>query len=158
MDGHGALDGLRVLEIATGIAGPFAGMLLADHGADVLTVDPVTEGHARGAADGQAVWDRGKTRVRLDFASDSGRRWLADRLAAADVLLVSQLPVGGTEWDRRALTETFPALEVLVMPPYLDIDGSTPWAGGAESHGLLSAAAGTAYSQASTDDVPVELV
>ena len=158
MDGHGALDGLRVLEITAGIAGPFAGMLLADHGADVLTVDPVTAGHARGAADGQAVWDRGKTRVRLDFASDSGRRWLADRLAAADVLLVSQLPVGGTEWDRRALTETFPALEVLVMPPYLDIDGSTPWAGGAESHGLLSAAAGTAYSQASTDDVPVELV
>ncbi len=164
MDGHGALDGLRVLEITTGIAGPFAGMLLADHGAEVLTVGPVTTapapttGPAAAAAEGQAVWDRGKTRVALDLDSDPGRNWLADRLAAADVLLVSKLPIGGTQWDRRALTETFPALEVLVMPPYLDIDGSTPWAGGAESHGLLSAAAGTAYSQASTEDVPVELV
>ncbi|WP_292832445.1 CoA transferase, partial [Microbacterium sp.] len=158
MDGHGALDGVRILELTTGIAGPFAGMLLADHGAEVLTVDLVTADPVADAADGQAVWDRGKTRVTLDLSSDAGRRWLADRLPATDALLVSRLPVAGTAWDQRTLTEMFPALEILVMPPYLDIDGSTPWAGGAESHGLLSATAGTAYSQGSADDVPVELV
>jgi crotonobetainyl-CoA:carnitine CoA-transferase CaiB-like acyl-CoA transferase len=47
---------------------------------------------------------------------------------------------------------------VLVTPPYLSQDGSTPWVGGGESHGLLAATTGVAYSQASYDDVPVDLV
>lgn len=159
MDGHGALDGLRVLEITTGIAGPFAGMLLADHGAEVIRVDPGPGSAAAGEPEpGEAVWNRGKTLVNVDPAHGPGARWLAEHLAGADVLLVSRLPIDGTEWDQRALADSFPALEVLVMPPYLDPDGSTPWAGGGESHGLLAAATGVAYSQASDEDVPVELV
>ena len=34
------LHGIRVLEVATGIAGPFAGRLLADHGAEVVKLEP----------------------------------------------------------------------------------------------------------------------
>ena len=34
------LDGLRVVELAEGIAGPYAGKLLADYGADVVKVEP----------------------------------------------------------------------------------------------------------------------
>lgn len=153
----GALDDLRVLEVSTGIAGPFAGMLLADHGAEVLKVEP-PRGDPSRALPGDAVWNRGKRSVITDLTTAAGQTWLAEHLAGADVLLASTLPVAGTEWDAAALTERFPRLLVLVMPPYLATDGSTPWAGGGESAELLSAATGIAYSQASDEDVPVDLV
>jgi crotonobetainyl-CoA:carnitine CoA-transferase CaiB-like acyl-CoA transferase len=36
----GALDGLRVVDMTTGLAGPLATMTLGDHGADVVKVEP----------------------------------------------------------------------------------------------------------------------
>ena len=37
-----ALDGIRIIEIAQGIAGPYTGMLLAEQGAEVIKVEPPT--------------------------------------------------------------------------------------------------------------------
>ena len=41
------LDGVRVLEFATGVAGPYAGKLFADYGADVVKVEPLEGDEAR---------------------------------------------------------------------------------------------------------------
>ncbi|MEL7158103.1 MAG: CoA transferase, partial [Actinomycetota bacterium] len=41
------LAGLRVVELATGIAGPYAGKLLADYGAEVVKVEPPTGDESR---------------------------------------------------------------------------------------------------------------
>ncbi len=64
-----ALDGVSVVDLTEGVAGAIATMLLADHGAQVIRVDPP------GAIDTRqepayAVWDRGKKSVFLDLSSD----------------------------------------------------------------------------------------
>src|SRR3954471_15490560 len=85
----GILDGVRVLDVSTGIAGPLTAMLLGDHGADVVRIAapdeaPDTAGHV--------VWQRGKRRVHLDAATADDRGALLDLAARADVLIESYRP------------------------------------------------------------------
>src|SRR6188474_421317 len=84
----GILDGVRVVDASTGVAGPITAMLLADHGADVVRVE------APGTADtsGDVVWQRGKRRVVLDPAMPAGRDELLALAAPADLLIESFAP------------------------------------------------------------------
>lgn len=141
-----ALDHLRVLDLSTGIAGPVAGMFLADHGADVVKVEPPGGDPAR-ELPGFAAWNRGKRSVVAD-----GDR-LTELLGCADVCIAGAglLPHLAPE----AATRAYPGLIYLHTPPY---GRTTPWTGGAESHGLLAAASGVALRQTSGHDGPVEIV
>src|SRR5439155_26549694 len=145
----GPLEGIRVVELSTGIAGPVAGMLLGDYGADVVKVEPPGGDPARALA-GFAVWNRNKQGVVVDPRSLRGRRRLADMLAGADVC------VYGDASPIDVAAAASPGLVRLYMPPYT-ADG-TPWAGGAESHQLLSAIAGPSSRQSSFDGGPIDLV
>ena len=55
----GVLDGVTVLDLTTGIAGPVTGMLLADHGAQVTKIEP-PGGDPTRAFSGAQVWHRGQ--------------------------------------------------------------------------------------------------
>jgi crotonobetainyl-CoA:carnitine CoA-transferase CaiB-like acyl-CoA transferase len=102
----GPLAGLLVADCSTVLAGPYATMLLADLGADVVKVEPpegdatrgwgppwVGEGPTRTAAYYLAV-NRNKRSLRLDLKTADGREVLRRLLARADVL-VENHRVGG---------------------------------------------------------------
>jgi crotonobetainyl-CoA:carnitine CoA-transferase CaiB-like acyl-CoA transferase len=88
------LEGLRVLEYAQYVAGPFAGMLLADLGADVVKVEPPTgdawrhyEPFAAGESRYFYALNRNKRSVVLDLKTDAGLRASRALLADADAVL-----------------------------------------------------------------------
>jgi len=105
----GPLAGVRVLELARILAGPWAGQILADLGADVIKVErsktgddtrawgpPFIEGQDGdhlGAAYFHAT-NRGKRSVEADFESEDGRR-IVRKLAARSDILIENFKVGG---------------------------------------------------------------
>lgn len=90
---RGPLHGIRVVELSTMITAPFAGMLLADMGADVVKVENPDGGdpfRQYGGGDYSAQfcsYNRNKRSVALSLKSDLGRRAFGRLVARADVLL-----------------------------------------------------------------------
>jgi crotonobetainyl-CoA:carnitine CoA-transferase CaiB-like acyl-CoA transferase len=147
-----ALDGIRVLDLSSGIAGPLAAMLLADFGADVVKVEPPSGDPAR-SNPGFAVWNRNKRGIVVDSTSGAGRQRLHQFLMGADVCILGH---ASGDLEPHHLSEKYPRLVVVSMPPYTPT--GTPWAGGEESHPLLSAFGGAAGRQSSFEGGPIDLV
>jgi formyl-CoA transferase len=106
-DSNGALAGLKVVEFAHVIAGPLAGTLLADMGADVVHVEPPNMGdtgrHMGPVKDDVYLWwkvaARNKRSVSLDLRQERGRE-LARRLMAWADVVITNLRVGTLErWE-----------------------------------------------------------
>lgn len=108
--GSGPLAGLKVLDIATIIAAPFAATLLADYGADVLKVELPGDGDGSRRypphKDGKPLWwkviNRGKKFVTLDLRKAEGIALLKRLIPKFDVLIENFRP--GT-LDRWGLTK-----------------------------------------------------
>jgi crotonobetainyl-CoA:carnitine CoA-transferase CaiB-like acyl-CoA transferase len=83
------LHGVRVVEIATIIAAPLAASFLADMGADVTKVEPLSGDPYRGlgAGIGSARVNAGKRSLTVDLKSDAGREAVLKLIAGADVLI-----------------------------------------------------------------------
>ena len=105
----GPLAGLRVLELARILAGPWAGQILADLGAEVIKVERKGFGDdTRGwgppfvaAADGGHLGaayfhgtNRGKRSIEVDFDSPDGQR-IVRKLSARSDVLIENFKVGG---------------------------------------------------------------
>ena len=104
----GPLEGLKVLELARILAGPWAGQTLADLGADVVKVESPEGDDTRNwgppfvaAADGgdlSAAYfhacNRGKRSVVADFTTEEGRALVRGLAASADVV-IENFKVGG---------------------------------------------------------------
>ena len=92
----GPLSGYRVVDFTNVIAGPFATMMLADQGADVIKVEaPQRPDHTRGAGHGQQGLhtsflnnNRNKRSVPIDVKSEAGCEALKRLVATADVFIV----------------------------------------------------------------------
>ncbi len=96
-----ALDliaGVKVLDLTSSIAGPYAGQLLADLGATVVKIEKPGAGDDARAwgppfLEGESLWfmsvNRGKHSLTLDFASPQGLELLRKLVAQCDVILVN---------------------------------------------------------------------
>ena len=91
MTDRGILDGLDVLDLSWGIAGPMTGMLLADHGARVTRIEPPT-GDPFAGLSGTRVWLRGKRRATLDLRDEADREVFLELARRADVVIESFAP------------------------------------------------------------------
>jgi formyl-CoA transferase/succinyl-CoA--D-citramalate CoA-transferase len=102
----GPLDGVRVLELGSFIAGPFAGQLLGDYGADVIKVESPGDGDPMRrwgvTRDGDSLWwptiGRNKRSIALDLRTEEGRRVAADLAAQCDVVLENFRPGTLEKW------------------------------------------------------------
>lgn len=92
----GALAGVRVLDLSRVLAGPLCTQMLADHGAEVLKVEPPGGDETRGwgppfVSPGTSAYftglNRNKRNVVLDLSSELGREAVRRLLTGADVLV-----------------------------------------------------------------------
>ncbi len=99
--GFDLIAGTRVLDLTGSVAGPYAPMLLADMGAEVLNVErPGTGDDSRAWGppflDGESLWflsvNRNKQSLALDYTKPEGRAVLMDLVQCADVMVVNVLP------------------------------------------------------------------
>ncbi len=89
----GPLAGIRVLEVGTMLAGPYATMMLADLGAEVTKLEPAGGDISRQVSDSYfASLNRGKRSVRIDLGSEPGRARLGELVAESHALLVNLKP------------------------------------------------------------------
>jgi formyl-CoA transferase len=95
---EGALKGIRVVELASYVTGPFASLLLADLGAEVVKVEPPGQGDPfRGW--GEKLYssnfcslNRNKKSLTLDIRHDEGRDILLKLVAGSDILIENFRP------------------------------------------------------------------
>ena len=120
--GQGPLSGLRVLDIATIIAAPFAAALLADYGAEVLKVELPSGDGARGFPpfkEGKSLWwkvtNRNKKFITLDLRKPEGLAILKRLLPKFDVLVENFRPGTLDKWGltKQVLWAIQPRLVIL---------------------------------------------
>lgn len=105
---QGPLTGIRVLELGSIVAGPFAGRLLADYGADVIKIeapgkpDPLRDWgqhEYRGHRLWWTVHARNKRCVTLDLRSGRGRELFLQLVERSDIVIENFRPGTLEKWD-----------------------------------------------------------
>ena len=86
-----ALDGIRILDLTGGIAGPLGVLQLAEHGADVIKIEP-PGGHPDRAKSSSRVYNRSRRSITLDLKQPEGRDLFLELCATADVLVEAFAP------------------------------------------------------------------
>ena len=135
----GALQGLRVIEMGQLIAGPFAGKMLGEFGAEVIKIEPPGAGDPlrnwRLIKNGTSVWwqvqSRNKRSIAIDLRQEEGQDIARKLIASADVLIENFRPGTLERWGLgyEQLSTLNPGLVMLRISgygqtgPYRDLPG-----------------------------------
>jgi formyl-CoA transferase len=123
----GALSGLKVVELGQLISGPFASKVLADFGADVIKVEPISGDPLRKwrlLKDGTSVWwqiqSRNKRSISLDLKNEESQGIVRRLALEADVLIENFRPGTMEAWslDPKHLMDANQRLIVLRISGY----------------------------------------
>lgn len=149
-----ALNGMKVVEMADGLAGAVAGVLMADYGANVVKVARAVPDMSEGEA---AFRYRNKGSLVVDPTQEADLEALTRYIAGADVILL------GDRWDSAPLPAPVQAaIEANTHAIHAHMPTAWPgdpiWAEDRESHGLLCAYAAISSRQMSCDGSPVEMI
>ncbi len=150
----GPFAGIRVLDLGTGIAAPYAAMFFGDQGADVVKVEDRAGDPYRHDPGFQTI-NRNKRSVVVDTIElDRGRRStssevLGQLVAAADVIFTDR------PRDDQLVRGHAPSAVIVAMPPW---GRRGPKVDDPASRTLLHAATGIAWNQQSYAEVPVDVV
>jgi crotonobetainyl-CoA:carnitine CoA-transferase CaiB-like acyl-CoA transferase len=114
-----ALDGVRILDLSGGIAGPLGVLQLAEHGADVIKIEP-PGGRADRRSPASPVYDRSRRSVTLDLQHAEGARLFRELCGTADVVVEAFGPGTMAEWglDYESLHDEFPQLVYCSIPAW----------------------------------------
>ena len=152
----GVFDGLHVLDLSWGMAGPMASMLLADNGAAVTRIEP-PEGDPFAVQSGYRVWHRGKRSARLDLHAGADRSTFFSLATRADIVLDSFSPgtMSGLGMDHAQLSARNPRLITCSITGYGEEgrDRDRP-----ALDALVAARTGLLYDQKGRRGTPMEYI
>ena len=162
-----ALSDLRVVDLSTGVAGPFCSKMFADFGADVIKVEPLSGDYSRALgpfpgnrpdpeSSGMFIYlNRNKHGITLDIESECGRSLAADLFAEADVLVESFPPgyMDALGFRYESLETRNPGLVHVSITPF----GQTgPWRDYVSTELVQHAASGQSYANGSPEREPLK--
>lgn len=161
----GPLDGVRIIDFTTMIAGPYGTMILADQGADVIKIEaPVNSDHARRAGYGQRHFsaafvnnNRNKRSIAIDVKEDAGRNLLLKLVKTADVFVQNFRPgvMARLGIDYEDLREVNPKLIYLSMSGWGE---AGPWSHKPVYDPIIQALSGLTSVQGGSDDARPRLI
>ena len=161
----GPLDGIRIVDFTTMIAGPYATMILADQGADVIKIEaPIRSDHVRRAGYGQRNFsaaflnnNRNKRSISVDVKADAGRELMLKLTQTADVFVQNFRPgvMARLGIDEPQLRTVNPGLIYVSMSGWGE---SGPYAHKPVYDPIIQALSGLASVQAGSDQARPRLI
>jgi crotonobetainyl-CoA:carnitine CoA-transferase CaiB-like acyl-CoA transferase len=155
---QGALDGLRLIEMGQLIAGPFCGQLMADHGAEVIKIEPPKVGDAmRNWGQGIPLWfsvvARNKKSITLNLREKEGQAIVRQLVEKADFLLENFRPGTLERWNL-GWEELSAINKALIMIRVSGYGQSGPYSSRAGYGGIGEAMGGMRYVAGEPDRPP----
>ncbi len=151
-----ALDGVTVVEFCSNLAAAYAAMLLAEHGAEAIRIEPPAGDPARLTPHFHVV-NRGKRSVAADAESADGRAIAETMIRRADIVVHGFTPERARRLsvDAKQIAALNPRAIALELPPFGNRGPDADFDAGEE---LVAALSGISGSQWARSGNPVPLV
>jgi crotonobetainyl-CoA:carnitine CoA-transferase CaiB-like acyl-CoA transferase len=156
----GPLDGIRIVDFTSNVAGPLGTMILGDQGADIIKIEPIEGGDpTRGSAQRRGGFstsflnnNRNKRSIAIDLKAAAGRRALLKLCETADVFVQNYRPgvVERLGIDEAAVRAVKPDIVYVSLSGFGEVG---PYAQKPVYDPIIQAYSGLATVQAGADDV-----